>query len=74
MRAIVTKCGFSPGCGDLSNPKDGSVSTDKTTVGGTATYSCNTGFELDGDTTRTCQNDRNWNGSAPLCIAGMSTL
>ena len=55
-------------CGSLTNPANGSVNhTAGTTVGQTATYSCNTGYNLVGNSTRTCQATGNWSGSAPTC-------
>ena len=38
-----------------------------TVVDSTATYSCNDGFTLEGQSTRTCQDDGEWSGSAPTC-------
>ena len=55
-------------CGTLSNPLNGQVNhTAGTTFGETATYSCNTGYNLVGDNTRTCQATGAWSGSAPTC-------
>ena len=54
-------------CGPLDNPGNGSVSTPNTTRGSIATYSCDTGFNLDGNMTRTCQVDGDWSGTAPTC-------
>ena len=55
-------------CGTLTNPVNGQVShPGGTTFGQTATYSCNTGYNLVGDSTRTCQATRVWSGSAPIC-------
>ena len=36
-------------------------------VGTMATYSCNTGYALNGGSTRTCQLGWTWSGSAPAC-------
>ena len=59
-------------CGNLSDPANGQVDhTAGTTFGQTATYSCNTGYNLVGDNTRTCQASGNWSGSAATC-QGMS--
>ena len=33
-------------------------------------FSCNTGYELTGDVTRTCQSDGNWSGSEATCRKG----
>ena len=35
--------------------------------GETATYSCNTGFELQGAVTMTCAANRMWSEEPPLC-------
>ncbi len=37
--------------------------------GGTATYTCSTGYTLNGSTTRTCQTNGAWSGTAPTCNA-----
>ena len=55
-------------CGNLTNPANGQVShTAGTTFGQTAIYSCNTGYNLVGDSTRTCQATGEWSGSVPTC-------
>ena len=55
-------------CGTLTNPDNGHVNhTAGTTVGQTANYSCNTGYALVGDSTRTCQATGEWSESEPTC-------
>ena len=55
-------------CGALTDPANGQVShTDGTTFGETATYSCDAGYNLVGDRTRTCQVTGVWSGSTPTC-------
>ena len=54
-------------CPTLADPVNGSVSLEGTGVGDMASYSCNTGYELIGDDTRTCQADGSWSGSPPTC-------
>ena len=54
-------------CGALHNPANGQVVTTGTTFGQTATYSCNTGFNLVGNSTRMCQADGMWTASTPTC-------
>ena len=55
-------------CGTLTNPANGQVSqTAGTTFGQTATYSCDTGYNLVGDGNRTCQATGGWSGSSPTC-------
>ena len=34
-------------------------------------FTCNTGYELTGSNTRTCQSDGNWSGSDDVCRRGM---
>ena len=54
-------------CGSLSDPTNGQVNFTTTTEGSVANYTCDTGYDLVGDTTRTCQNDGQWSGSEPTC-------
>ena len=55
-------------CGTLNAPVNGQVSHSAGTVfGQTATYSCDIGYYLIGDSTRTCQAMGVWSGSAPTC-------
>ena len=57
-------------CPDLSSPMNGSVLISGTGVGvyqETATYACDTGFNLVGLVRRVCQSDGTWSGSDPTC-------
>ena len=54
-------------CGTLANPANGQVGHTGSTFGQTATYSCNTGYNLVGGSTRTCQATGVWSGSPPIC-------
>ena len=55
-------------CGALTNLANGHVShTAGTTLGQTATYSCNPGYDLVGGSSRTCQATGVWSGSVPTC-------
>ena len=55
-------------CGTLNNPANGQVSyTGRTTYRQTATYSCDLGYNLVGDSNRTCQATGVWSGSEPTC-------
>ena len=36
----------------------------------TCSYTCNTGYELTGSDTRTCQSDGSWSGSDGVCERG----
>ena len=48
-------------------PTDGTVIAPTTTYESVANYSCNTGYNLTGDASRTCGADGAWNGSLPTC-------
>ena len=39
----------------------------------TCSFTCNTGYELTGSDTRTCQSDGSWSGSDDVCRRGMLT-
>ena len=54
-------------CGSLSDPGNGIVDASNTTFMNTATYTCNTGYNLASDTTRTCQANGTWSGTVPTC-------
>ena len=55
-------------CDILTAPANGQVHhTAGTRLGQTATYSCNTGYNLVGNSTRTCQARGVWSGRAPTC-------
>ena len=54
-------------CGDLLDPAFGSVEYNSDTVGSIARYSCNAGYMLSGDRTRTCQDTGMWSGTQPTC-------
>ena len=57
-------------CGTLNTATNGQVShLNGTTFGQKATYSCNTGYNLLGENSRTCQADGMWSGSEPTCIS-----
>ena len=59
-------------CGPLTNPTNGTVDTSAgTTAGNTATYSCNTGYNLDGNSVVQCRTDGTWNGTAPRCLSNI---
>ena len=55
-------------CGTLTNLANAQVShTAGTTLGQTATSSCDTGYNLVRGGTRTCQDTGVWSGSEPIC-------
>ena len=62
------------GCPSLPDIPNGSVTESGFTTGDTATYSCDEGFELVGESTRECSSDSTWSGEAPVCrsLAGIT--
>ena len=38
--------------------------------GDTCSFTCNTGYELTGSDTRTCQSDGSWSGTDDVCKRG----
>ena len=55
-------------CGQPDAPSNGAVNTsDGTSFGDVARYSCGAGYTVNGPTERTCQADRQWSGSVPTC-------
>ena len=56
-------------CAALAAPVNGIVLMPSRTVGSTALYSCNEGFELTGEMSSTCLFTRQWNGTAPTCTS-----
>ena len=60
-------------CEGLHDPDNGMVTTTSRRLSGsTATYTCNSGFELldltPGSNVRTCQSDGMWSGFEATCI------
>ena len=54
-------------CPVLLPPSDGNIDITVTTPGATVTYSCNSGYRLDGPMMRTCMDNGSWSGSDPIC-------
>ena len=63
-------------CDNLSTPDNGQItscSSGREGVGyerDTCSFTCNTGYELTGSDTRTCQSDGSWSGNDFLCRRG----
>ncbi len=49
------------------DPANGAVDDSNREFQDTATYTCDTGFELFGNSMRTCQADGTWSGDEPTC-------
>ena len=54
-------------CGGLPAPSNGRITVTASTFGGKATYNCDTGYDLIGNTSRMCAANGDWTGSAPTC-------
>ena len=60
-------------CDDLLVPANGEITSCSSGIAGvgyegdTCSFTCNTGYELTGSDTRTCQSDGSWSGSDDVC-------
>ncbi|XP_065899772.1 uncharacterized protein [Dysidea avara] len=60
-------------CDDLSTPPNGEITSCSSSrvgvsyEGDTCNFTCNTGYELTGSDTRTCQSNGSWSGSDDVC-------
>ena len=55
-------------CGQPGNPVNGQVDMSSETIFmSTATYTCNSGYDLIGPISRTCGSDGVWSPAAPTC-------
>ncbi|XP_003387839.1 PREDICTED: sushi, von Willebrand factor type A, EGF and pentraxin domain-containing protein 1-like isoform X2 [Amphimedon queenslandica] len=61
-------------CGPLDDPKNGKVDASGTAFWDTATYTCNPGFDIIGESIRTCQENGQWSGVAPFCQSATCEL
>ena len=56
-------------CGPLSNPENGYVDTSAgSSLGKHATYTCDTGYRLNGSMIRSCNSSGHWDPLAPTCF------
>ena len=60
---IVTSCWDL----DVFPPKNGKRIGDDFSIGSTVTFSCDEGYELDGESKLTCRPDGQWSDHPPLC-------
>ena len=67
-------------CDNLSTPANGEItscSSGRVRMGyeeDTCSFTCNTGYELTGSDTRTCQSDGSWSGSDDVCRRGNASF
>ena len=62
-------------CDVLPNPTNGLVTITRLgspgiLPGSKAVYTCNGGYEINGNSIRDCQSDGTWSGSEPTCTPG----
>lgn len=54
-------------CSQLTDPEFGRVFLSSTTVNSTATYQCNIGYKIQGESKRVCLDIGQWSGTEPIC-------
>ena len=54
-------------CPDLDNPVNGTVTQSGNSEGDTATYTCDSGYELVGQQVLNCQANGTWDTHPPIC-------
>ena len=62
-------------CPSLSGPSNGMINCSLgddgvASSGDTCSFTCDTGYELTGSDTRTCQSDGSWSGNDDVCRRG----
>jgi len=78
---IILVCCVSVICPSLTDPSNGTVTCPLGDDGvpsysyeDICSFTCNTGYELTGSDTRTCQSDRSWSGTETMCRRGTFTV
>ena len=64
--SCIKKLGFSQ-CPELPSIRNGVVRVTGREPGATATYSCDSEYNLSGAQTRTCRQDGTWSDQEPTC-------
>ena len=72
---ITMLCMYLVSCPTINEILDGAVdcefeSNATPSIGETCSFTCNTGYEITGSDTRTCQSDGSWSGTATMCRRG----
>ena len=75
LRIVPLYLAYLVTCTQLTNPDNGVINCSLGDNGipsyaDTCSFTCNTGYELTGSDTRTCQNDGSWSGSNAACQTG----
>ena len=58
-------------CPVLDPSNNGMIDCTSNEVGSTCTFKCNTGFELTGSVSQTCQDNGTWSGTETACTPGL---
>ena len=66
-------------CPSLSDPSNGMINCslgddEIPSYEDTCSFTCDTGYELTGSDTRSCQSDGSWSGSVAMCSRGKQLL
>ena len=61
-------------CGSLTAPNNGAKSGSGVKYLSVVTFSCNTGYNLGGSSSRTCQSNGNWSGGTTSCTSKNASL
>ena len=62
---------FSGDCGPLGDVSNGILSTQETTVDTIVHITCNSGYQLNGESTIHCLESQQWSASVPTCVKSM---
>jgi len=54
-------------CAPLTAPDNGMIQCSGTSVDDICLFTCDDGFELSGNSSRTCQDDGTWSGTEAMC-------
>ena len=70
-----TLCVYVVQCGELKDLTNGMMNCSLIndalfSYEDTCNFTCNTGYELSGSVSRTCQSDGNWSGTVTICERG----
>jgi len=70
---------FSTDCQLLTDPDNGVISCSlgddgQASLGDTCNYTCNSGYELSGNVSRSCELNGNWSGTEPTCTRSKKLL
>ena len=76
MKCLTHNTLFLVSCPSLPNPDNGIVTCSQgdngvPTYEDTCDFTCNSGYELTGSDSRTCQSSGSWSGSVTMCTRGM---